>query len=92
MLSQQFILPIADELVVDLFAGGGLVLDPFTGSGTTAAVALTHGRRFVGCELNADYIALANERVASISAAKPKGARRPRRQQEAQRELFEASA
>lgn len=46
----------------------GLVLDPFTGSGTTAAVALQHGRRFVGCELNPDYIKLAEARIAAAEA------------------------
>lgn len=34
---------------------GGLVLDPFLGSGTTAAVAQELGLRWVGCELNRDY-------------------------------------
>ncbi len=46
----------------------GLVLDPFTGSGTTAAVALLHGRRFIGCELNPDYIKLAEARIAAAEA------------------------
>jgi DNA modification methylase len=36
---------------------GGLVLDPFCGSGTTGAVALAHGRRFVGLDLSAAYLA-----------------------------------
>lgn len=40
-----------------------VVLDPFTGSGTTAVVSLRHGRDFVGCELNADYVKIANERI-----------------------------
>jgi DNA modification methylase len=42
---------------------GGTVFDPFTGSGTTAFVALTHNRNFVGTELNPEYIALAEERI-----------------------------
>ncbi len=41
---------------------GGLVLDPFAGSGTTGAVAIAHGRRFVGIELNPTYADLARER------------------------------
>lgn len=40
------------------------VLDPFTGSGTTAVVALENGRNFVGCELNPEYIELAKKRIA----------------------------
>jgi DNA modification methylase len=42
---------------------GGTVLDPFMGSGTTAAVALQHGRQFVGVELNPDYFAMAQQRL-----------------------------
>lgn len=45
---------------------GDIVLDPFMGSGTTAAVALQHGRRFLGCELNEDYAALQEERIRAV--------------------------
>ena len=41
----------------------GLVLDPFTGSGTTGAVAIRHGRRFVGVELNPCYAEMAHRRI-----------------------------
>jgi DNA modification methylase len=44
------------------------VLDPFTGRGTTAIVALRHGRTFSGVELNADYARMA---AACIRAADP---------------------
>jgi DNA modification methylase len=44
---------------------GDTVLDPFAGSGTTGAVALRLGRRFVGIELNPDYIDLARRRIAA---------------------------
>lgn len=37
---------------------GGVVLDPFMGSGTTARVALSLGRQFIGCELNPAYTAI----------------------------------
>jgi DNA modification methylase len=40
-----------------------LVLDPFSGSGTTGEVCLKNGRRYVGVELKADYIELARERL-----------------------------
>ncbi len=42
---------------------GDVVLDPFAGSGTTGAVALRHGRDFIGIELNPDYIALIHKRL-----------------------------
>jgi DNA modification methylase len=53
-----------------------VVLDPFAGSGTTLAVAKVLGRDSVGIELNPDYIALAEERIATAGVAKPK--RKPR--------------
>lgn len=48
---------------------GGTVLDPFGGSGTTAGVALKHGRNAVLCELNPDYAILIDDRVDSIRFA-----------------------
>jgi hypothetical protein len=42
---------------------GGTVLDPFAGSGTTLAVAAELGRSAIGCELNPEYIALAERRI-----------------------------
>ena len=46
---------------------GGVVLDPFFGSGTTGQVAQALGRRFIGIELNADYRALQDERLRQPS-------------------------
>jgi DNA modification methylase len=45
---------------------GDLVLDPFSGAGTTWAVCQRLERRFMGFEMNADYIRIANERVAKL--------------------------
>jgi len=42
---------------------GDIVLDPFCGSGTTGAVAVAHGRSFVGLELKREYIELSRERL-----------------------------
>ncbi|WP_343718783.1 site-specific DNA-methyltransferase [Achromobacter dolens] len=42
---------------------GDIVLDPFMGSGTVAAVAQRLGRRWLGAELNPDYLALQAERT-----------------------------
>lgn len=44
---------------------GDTILDPFAGSGTVGAVAVRTGRDFIGCDLNADYLALASERIAA---------------------------
>lgn len=46
---------------------GDVVLDPFMGSGTTAQVALQHGRKYLGCELNPEYKHLQDERIASVA-------------------------
>ena len=46
---------------------GGIVLDPFMGSGTTAQVAQSLGRQYLGCELNPDYEALQTSRVSQLS-------------------------
>lgn len=42
---------------------GDIVLDPFMGSGTTAAVALQHDRQYLGCELNPAYCELQQQRL-----------------------------
>jgi DNA modification methylase len=46
---------------------GGVVLDPFMGSGTTAQVAQDLGRKYLGCELNPVYQPLQNKRLAQQS-------------------------
>lgn len=43
---------------------GDIVLDPFMGAGTTGLVAARLGRRFIGCELNPDYVRMAERRIA----------------------------
>ena len=45
---------------------GGIVLDPFFGSGTTGRVAIKHGRHYIGCELNKDYIEISEQRTGNI--------------------------
>lgn len=46
---------------------GGVVLDPFMGSGTTAQVAQHLGRKYLGCELNATYKPLQDKRLRQQS-------------------------
>ncbi len=43
----------------------GIVLDPFMGAGTTALVSLKNNKRFIGFEINKDYIKIANKRIAN---------------------------
>lgn len=46
---------------------GGLILDPFAGSGTTLQAALEEGFSCVGIELNPDYVRLINERLRNTT-------------------------
>ena len=46
---------------------GGLVFDPFMGSGTTGVACKEIGRDFIGCEINPDYFKIANERINEVS-------------------------
>jgi len=50
---------------------GGIVLDPFFGSGTTGEVAIKHNRRYIGLELNREYINLARKRIAGTAVMLP---------------------
>lgn len=50
---------------------GGMVLDPFCGSGSTGRGALLEGFAFVGCELSEEYAAIAADRIEAVNAAAP---------------------
>jgi hypothetical protein len=54
---------LAEFFVRSFCPPGGLVCDPFVGSGTTAKVALRWGRRFIGCDLRASQVALSQQRL-----------------------------
>jgi len=60
-----------EELVTPMVLAGcpkdGIVLDPFMGSGTTGAVAVLNKRHYIGCELNQEYIEMANRRIADAT-------------------------
>lgn len=45
---------------------GGIVLDPFSGSGTTAIVAKKLGRHHIGMDLNGSYVELSRQRLAEL--------------------------
>lgn len=53
------------QRLIDLYTyRGDLVLDPFIGAGTTAVAAVRTGRRYIGFDTDADYIELAEQRIA----------------------------
>jgi site-specific DNA-methyltransferase (adenine-specific) len=47
---------------------GGVVLDPFTGSGSTGKAAIREGFRFIGIEREAEYVEIAKARIAAVDA------------------------
>lgn len=46
---------------------GDLVIDPFSGSGSTAIAALREGRRFAGSEIDGEYVRMATERIRTAT-------------------------
>jgi adenine-specific DNA-methyltransferase len=59
----QFPVALVQRLVRALTKPGALVIDPFMGSGTSAASAVLEGRRFAGCDVNEIYVLTAKARV-----------------------------
>ena len=51
---------------------GDVVVDPFSGSGTTAAVAKRLGRHFIGIERETKYIDVANDRLKTVTPMSPR--------------------
>ncbi len=54
---------LAEFFVLSFCPPGGTVLDPFSGSGTTATVAVRHGRKAIGIDLRQSQVDLANRRL-----------------------------
>lgn len=64
-----FPVPLVERLIRLYTYRGDVVLDPFMGSGTTAVAAVRTGRRYVGYDLDADYVSTARARVAAAQDA-----------------------
>jgi DNA modification methylase len=63
---------LVDPCVLAGSRPGDLVCDPFCGAGTTGVVALRHGRRFLGIELNPAYVDLAAARIRGERERSPR--------------------
>lgn len=59
--------PIIANLILNSCPDGGIVLDPFSGSGTTCAVAKRLGYEHLGFEINPEYHRISTERLAGIT-------------------------
>jgi len=62
---------LVEPMILAGCPSGGTVLDPFSGSGTTGMVALSHGRNYIGIDLNPDYLPLAQARIEGRKVPKP---------------------
>jgi DNA modification methylase len=58
-----FPLDLARDHILSWSNEGDVVLDPFAGSGTTCLAARDAGRRYVGIEINAEYVEIINRRL-----------------------------
>ncbi len=56
-------LSITTKIIKTHCREGGIVLDPFLGSGTTAVACKKLGRHYIGIEINPEYVKIANERL-----------------------------
>jgi DNA modification methylase len=62
-------LALMEWLVTNCCPPGGVVLDPFMGSGTTGVACVNTGRRFIGIERDAGYFAIAQRRIEAAQSA-----------------------
>ena len=62
MYPTQLISPIIESCCIE----GGVVFDPFIGAGSTAIEAIKQNKRYLGVELNPEFITIAEKRIAQI--------------------------
>ncbi len=58
---------ILQNLIVNSSNENDIVLDPFMGSGSTGVAAINNKRRFIGIELNKEYVKTATDRIESVA-------------------------
>lgn len=69
----QFPLALPGRCIALSTTKGGLVLDPFAGSGTTGLAAQRLGRRFLGFDVSPEYVELANRKLKATDLGRPRG-------------------
>ena len=60
---------LAEDHILSWSNPGDIIFDPFMGSGTTAKMAILNSRNFLGFELSAEYVEIANQRIESARGA-----------------------
>ena len=68
----QFPVALVDRFVLALTKPDALVFDPFMGVGSSGVAALMHKRRFLGCEINAAYLSVAEKRMLGAMEGRAK--------------------
>ena len=63
----QFPIALVRRLILSLCPEGGTVLDSFVGSGSSAVAALMENRNFLGCDLAANYVSIAENRLRALA-------------------------
>ena len=58
---------LAEAFILSYCPPGGIVLDPFCGSGTTMAVAQKRGRRWIGIDCRESQVKLSDRRIEEVS-------------------------
>ena len=66
----QYPVELVERLVLSLSDEGDNVLDPYIGVGSTALGALKHGRNCFGCDIDAEYIRIAESRIDELRAGR----------------------
>ena len=60
---------LANDHILSWSNEGDTVFDPFTGSGTTAKMALLNNRKFIGCEISDEYMGIIHDRLRCFYGA-----------------------
>lgn len=75
-------LAICEHIIqLSTFSDSAIVLDPFVGSGTTAVAAKTSGRRFIGIDINREYVDIAKRRLEDTGQAESENTNKNRQKQ-----------
>lgn len=57
---------LLERIVLASTAEGQVVLDPFCGSGTTGVEVVRYGRKFIGIEINEEYLEISKKRLEKV--------------------------